>query len=101
MRRLFWMGVGAAATVVLVRRARRALGPYAEVAAPVTAWLGSVRDSFTEFTTTMAAHEDELRRAFVEDAGNPDRERPDPRRPAPPSWASPRVVDDDDELYSF
>lgn len=99
MRRLFWMGLGAAVAVAALRRARRSLGPLADAAAPVTAFAGSVRETGREFRSTMAQHEAELRAAFVEEAGQPDRPRTDPRAPAPPSWA--RRTDDDDEPYSF
>lgn len=99
MRRLFWMGVGAAAAIVVVRRVRRTLGPYAAATAPVTEAVSSARSTVREIRETMAAHEADLRATFIEDAGKPDRPTHDPRRPSPRSWAS--RVDDDDELYSF
>lgn len=100
MRRLFWMGVGAAATIVVIRRVRKALGPYATAAAPVTEAVGSAKSTLGEIRETMKAHEAELRAAFIEDAGKPDRPPQDPRGPRPRSWAS-RLDEDDDEIYSF
>lgn len=100
MRRLFWMGVGATVTIIVVRKVRKAMGPYASAAAPVTEAVGSARSTLTEIRQTMKAHEAELRAAFIEDAGKPDRPPQDPRQPRPRSWAS-RTDEDDDELYSF
>lgn len=99
MRRLFWMGVGAAVTVAAARRARRSLGPVVSAAAPVTAWFATARGTIREITETAAAHEAELRAMLIEDVGQPESSRQDPRRPVPRSWAS--RVDDDDEPYSF
>lgn len=98
MKRLFWMGLGAAVAVAGARKARRTLGPFADAAAPVSAFLARSRASLAEFRETMAEQEAVLHAAFVEDGGGPDRPRTDPRRPARPSWLHP---EDDDEPYSF
>jgi hypothetical protein len=99
MRRVFWMGVGAVAAIVVVHKVRTVLKPYAGAAAPVTGAVSGLRSTFAEIRSTMAAHEAELRATFIEDAGTPDRPRSDPRQPHPRSWA--RRVDEDEELYSF
>ncbi len=99
MRRIFWMGVGAAVAIVVVRKIRKTVGPYADAAAPVTEAVAAARSTLHEIREKMAEHEAELRATLIEDAGQPDRVAPDPRRPAPRSWAS--RVDDDEELYSF
>lgn len=98
MKRLFWMGLGAAVAVAGARKARRTLGPVADATAPVSAFLAGARASLAEFRETMAEQEAALQAAFVEDGGRSDRPRSDPRRPARPSWLHP---DDDDEPYSF
>lgn len=99
MRRVFWMGVGAVAAVVVVHRVRKALAPYSGAAAPVTEAVSGVRRTVTEIREAMAAHEARLRATLIEDGGSPDRPHRDPREPAPRSWAS--RVDEDEELYSF
>lgn len=99
-RRLFWMGLGAGATVVVIRRVRKTFGPYAQAAAPVTGLVEQVKKTVGEIRTTMTEHEAELRAMLVEDAGNPDRPRSDPRtQPHKRSWTS--GEDEDEELYSF
>jgi hypothetical protein len=99
-RRLVWMGIGAVAAIVVARRVRTALRPYTEAAAPVTGLVDHLRTTVREVRTTMVEHEAELRAMLVEDAGDPDRPRTDPRGPHHRSWTS-RVDDDEDEIYSF
>ncbi len=102
MKRLFWMGVGGVVAVTALRRARKTLQPVTRVAGPVTGWVGAVRQVGQEFRTTMAGHEAELKKAFIEDIASPENPAPDPRRPAAPSWAGRLDHEDDDhEPYSF
>ena len=106
MKRLFWMGVGGAAAVIAARSARKTLQPVSAVAGPVTGWLGALRTMGQEFRTAMTEHEAELKATFIDEIASEDNPAPDPRHPAPRSWASRFTdatddVDDGDEPYSF
>ena len=103
MKRLFWMGVGGALAVTAVHRARKRLDPVLNAAAPVSGLLGSIRATRQDLRTAMAAHEAELRAAFIEEIATTPRPASEPLRPEPPSWArrTAEPDDDDDELYSF
>ncbi|PZR52747.1 hypothetical protein DNL40_10245 [Xylanimonas oleitrophica] len=119
MRRLFWVGVGVAVTVVVYRRGRKVVQQYmpasvAERAEQAAQDLGERADSFVQefrvqFTQARARREAELTAALLAD-GQPDPEQTRAARATgargglgQPSRAAGGPVDDDEaELgYSF
>ena len=111
MRRLFWMGVGAVGAVVVVRRFKQAARRFTpegvaeqvgEVGARTTT---ALRGAVDEFRTARAERERDLVTALLvtPEGGEYVRRRDrvhDERPPAPRSWPSGRV-DDDEPLYEF
>ncbi|WP_448629379.1 hypothetical protein [Cellulomonas soli] len=119
MRRLLWVGVGVAATVLVVRKGRALVDAYAP-AGTTQAVDGAVRFTHAArtaretFTAAMSEREEQLRHDLLGDVDIDDlrerrqasRARPDParRRPStvPPDWAEHPVEDpDDDDGYTF
>jgi hypothetical protein len=112
MRRLFWIGVGAAGTVLVAQRLRTAWRRYTPegVAEQVEqAGLGAVaavRSAVDTFTESFRTRERDLTaQLLVEpEGGDPSavfgRSRRAAEEGAPPARPTGRV-DDDDELYDF
>ncbi|WP_125778142.1 hypothetical protein [Antribacter gilvus] len=114
MRRLFWVGVGVAVTVVVYRQGRRLVARYtpeavSDRAAAVVDDAGARVSQFArqfraEFTVARAERERELRAALLAD-GQPDPEVTRARRAAAYADEHRRradVPDDEAELgYSF
>lgn len=86
MKRLFWIGVGAAAAVVTIRRSRDLIDsrtpPGVKQAAGVVVGLGgALRAARSEFSAGLAEREAELRHALLGDADiDAARERTSTRR---------------------
>ena len=73
MRRLFWIGVGAAAAVVVIRKAGALIESHtpagvAQAAGAVTVLRNAVRTAREEFTAGLTEREGDLRRGLLGDA---------------------------------
>jgi hypothetical protein len=122
VRRLFWVGVGVALTVVVLRKGRAVAEEYlpqgtTELVDGVTRLSAAVRTARAEFSAGMAEREDELRRELVGDADldalraeRPQRtaalreafdSRTGRTRKVPSDWAGPTEDPDDDDGYTF
>ncbi len=119
MRRLFWIGVGVALTVVVVRQGRAVLERYAPPEA-TAAFAGAGRvaravdGARREFAAGMTEREQALREALVGDVDVDELREQAParrsavreafggRRGAPADWAdNPTEDPDDDDGYAF
>ncbi|MGV8968030.1 MAG: hypothetical protein ACOH2F_17355 [Cellulomonas sp.] len=72
MKRLFWIGVGAAATVVVIRKVRGLVDAHtppgvAQAAGVVSGLAGAVRSARSEFSAGLAEREAELRHDLLGD----------------------------------
>ncbi len=129
MRRLFWVGVGVAVTVVVVRKGRAVAEAYlpqgtTEVVAGATSLTRAFATARHEFAAGMAERETQLRRELVgdvdvdevragagrraaelrsawDDARGGARRGPQRERRVPPGWAGPLDDPDDDAAASF
>ncbi|GMA25894.1 hypothetical protein GCM10025864_36530 [Luteimicrobium album] len=120
MRRLFWIGVGVAVTVVVVRQGRKVVARYAPASLVDQATdranavggraVTFVRTFGEEFRTARDAREAELEAALLAEGqsapGDVRRARAEGRRlgdarPAEPGGAVPRDEDDPDVGYAF
>jgi len=121
MRRLLWVGVGVAVTVLVVRKGRQLLDTYlppgtTEAAATVNRWSQALSVARREFAAGSAEREEQLRRDLVGDAdiedirahraehvaglraARPGRHTADR---VPRDWAGPTEDPDDDDGYAF
>lgn len=122
VRRLFWVGVGVALTVVVLRKGRAVAQEYlpkgtTELVDGMGRLSGAVRTARAEFAAGMAEREQELRRELVGDvdldrlrAERPQRTaalrevfdaRTGRTRTVPADWAGPTEDPDDDDGYTF
>lgn len=73
MSRLFWVAVGAAATVIAIRKSRTVIEAHtppgvAQAAGVVTGLGGALKAARSEFSAGLAERESELRRGLLGDA---------------------------------
>ena len=111
-RRLFWVGVGVAVTVVVIRRGKRVVRTYAPAALTARAEqtaqdasrrAGAFIDTFrAEFVAARAEREAELTAALMAD-GQPDPEETRAARAARgrPAGRHTAASDEDELGYSF
>ncbi|HLS24886.1 MAG TPA: hypothetical protein VK063_03320 [Beutenbergiaceae bacterium] len=97
MKRLFWIGVGVAGTVAVLRKVQQAsdqLGQVAHAVSPrgiaesVTGLADSLKTTATQLRASMAAHEVALTQALLpsEEEQARSRVRRSARPPAPTGW---------------
>ena len=123
MRRLFWVGVGVALTVVVVRNARRVAEAYlpdgaTDVVDGATRLTRAAATARSQFAAGFAEREAQLRRELVGDADVDELRAQRSRhvdelresfggrraragRGAPPAWAGPLDDPDDDGDAAF
>lgn len=107
MRRLFWMGVGAAGAVYLAQRARRAVRSLPETMVGQVEQAGARASSalaaaVTDFRAARAEREVELVEALlVEPAAGADASAPSGRRPRRRGDAGDLAWADDDDEDDF
>lgn len=97
IRRVFWISVGVGATIYVLRKANRATAAVSRftpdgVASAVNSLADSLRDFTSEFTASMAQHEETLLEALTSET--------DPR-PAPSAWDSEFDFDEGDPEEYF
>ena len=97
MKRLFWIGVGVAGTVAVLRKVQQAndrFGQVAHAVSPrgiaesVTGLADSLKTTVTELRAAMASHEAALTQALLpsEEEQERSRARRSARPPAPTGW---------------
>lgn len=105
MRRLFWMGVGAAGAVVLVQRARKVVQHLPETMVGQVEQAGerassALRTAVADFRLARAEREVELVEALlVEPASSGTESRPRARARADRAWASDGWADEPEDDF--
>ncbi|UFU01557.1 hypothetical protein LQF12_08405 [Ruania suaedae] len=104
MKRLLWVGVGVAVTVVVLRQAGKAnerVGAIAHAVSPaglaesVTTLASAARDLTEQLRTSMAEHEDRLTAALLPSQAEQSHARQSrAERHAPSSWPDDFDIDD-------
>jgi hypothetical protein len=120
MRRLFWVGVGVAVTIVVIRKGRALAQEYlpagtTEVVDGATRLTRAWNTARAEFTAGISERTDELMQGLVGDADVDElraqrpqhvddlrrRFRPEDEHKVPASWAGPTEDPDDDGEAAF